>query len=168
MYLKNVLYPGTSHIVWSYIEKDEKNFERMRKIVVSHKKIFQYVYANCYSEIFLQVEKRGIDFRNQYLITFKVWKDKKQNLKINQQQPTAESNKDEIYSMRKLCKNIAPDDEFLEKKKDEIIAKKVLERKEKRKLLSAKNKELKRTKKVKQEQYIENQGGIQGMSSQSD
>ena len=47
MYLnrKNFLYPGTSHIVWSYIEKDEIFFERMRKSVISHKKIFQYVYA---------------------------------------------------------------------------------------------------------------------------
>ena len=36
--------------------------------------------------------------------------------------------------MRKLCKNNVPDDEFIEKKKEEILVKKVLKIKEKRRL----------------------------------
>ena len=56
----------------------------MRTSVISQKKIFQYVYAKCYPEIFVLVEKRGIDLRNEFLITFKVWKNKKQKIKINQ------------------------------------------------------------------------------------
>ena len=79
--------------------------------------MFQYVCAKCYPEIFVQVEKRGIDLRNEFLITFKVLRDKKQKVKINQQQPTAESNKGEICSTWKPCENTACDDEFIEKKR---------------------------------------------------
>ena len=39
-----------------------------------------------------------------------MWKDKKQSI--------VESNKDEIYSMQKKCKNTAYDNEFMEKKRN--------------------------------------------------
>ena len=45
----------------------------MRKHPIK-KKTFQYVYAKCYSEIFVQVEKYSINLRNEFLITFKAWK----------------------------------------------------------------------------------------------
>ena len=103
MYLngRNVFDPRTSHIVWSHIEKDEENFERMKKCIVSHRKIFQCFYTKCYPEIFVQVEKCGTVLRNEFLMKFKTWKDKKQTPKINQQQSIAESNKDEVYSTQK-------------------------------------------------------------------
>ena len=59
--------------------------------------------------------------------------------------------------MQKPCEETASDNEFAEKKKEEIMAKKVIERKEKRRLFTAKNKVLKRTKKAKQEQYSKNE-----------
>ena len=83
---KNVLYPRTSQIVWNSIQKDERNFEKMRKSLVTNNEIFQYVYAKCYPQIFTQVEKRGIYLKNEFLITFKTRKDKRQKAKINHQQ----------------------------------------------------------------------------------
>ena len=50
---KNVLYPRASQMVWNYIEKDEKDFEKMRKCLVTNNKIFQYDYAKCYPEKFV-------------------------------------------------------------------------------------------------------------------
>ena len=58
----------------------------MRRFLVTKNKIFQHVYAKCYPEIFVQVDKRGINLKNEFLITFKTWKDKRQKSKINQQQ----------------------------------------------------------------------------------
>ena len=48
---KNVLYPRVSEIVWSYIEKDEKIFEKMKKYFTGNKKTFQCAYAICYPDI---------------------------------------------------------------------------------------------------------------------
>ena len=46
----------------------------MRKYLIKNSKIFQYVYAKCYPEIFVKVEKRRINLRNEFLITFKIGK----------------------------------------------------------------------------------------------
>ena len=54
MYLneKNVLCSGTSHIVWSYIETDEKKFERMRKSTILHKTYFNMSMPNATRKYF--------------------------------------------------------------------------------------------------------------------
>ena len=52
--------------------------------------------------------------------------------------------------MQKKCRNTELDDEFIEKKK-EIMKRKMVQRKEKRRLLAAKNKQLRKSKKVKHE-----------------
>ena len=106
-----------SHCLELHRKRQKKFWTNEKKCHFTKKRIFQYVYTKCYPEIFVQVEKCGINLRNKLLINFKAWKDKKQKIKINQQQPTAESNKDEIYSMRKPCENTASDDEFIEKKR---------------------------------------------------
>lgn len=51
----------------------------------------------------------------------------------------ASADKEEVYSMQKKCRNTELDDEFIEKKK-EIMKRKMVQRKEKRRLLAAKNK----------------------------
>ena len=63
MYLngKIVLYPCVGEIVWEHIEKDEKNFEKMKRALISNKKFFQYVYAKCYPDNYSLFEKRRID-----------------------------------------------------------------------------------------------------------
>lgn len=58
----------------------------MRRFLVTKNKIFQHVQAKCYPEIIVQVDKRGINLKNEFWITFKTWKDKRQKTKINQQQ----------------------------------------------------------------------------------
>ena len=78
MYLngKNVLYLRAAEIVWEYIEKGEKIFEKMKKSLISNRKIFQCIYSKCYPDIYSLVEKRGIDLRGEFLLTFKASKDK--------------------------------------------------------------------------------------------
>ena len=81
MYLNgnNILYPRAAEIVWEYIEKDEKNIEKMKKSLISNGKIFQYVYSKCYPVTYSLVEKRGIDLRGEFLLTFKAWRDKRKS-----------------------------------------------------------------------------------------
>ena len=62
----------------------------------------------------------------------------------------ASADKEEVYSMQKKCRNTELDDEFIEKKK-EIMKRKMVQRKENRRLLAAKNKQLRKSKKVKHE-----------------
>ena len=42
MYLncKNVIHPHIAEILWTYIEKDETNFDKMKKKLQENKKIF--------------------------------------------------------------------------------------------------------------------------------
>ena len=82
MYLngKNVLYPRTAEIVLDHINKDGNNSEKMKKHLVENKKIFQYVYSKCYTDIYTLVEKRGIVLQGEFLLAFKVWKDKRKSV----------------------------------------------------------------------------------------
>ena len=58
MYLdgKNVLYPRATEIVWKYIEKVEKNFDKMKESLILNRKILQYIYSKCYPDICSLVE----------------------------------------------------------------------------------------------------------------
>lgn len=58
MYLdgKNVLYPRAAEIVWKYIEKVEKNFDKMKESLILNRKILQYIYSKCYPDIYSLVE----------------------------------------------------------------------------------------------------------------
>ena len=40
---KDVIHPHVAEVVWKYIEKDEKNFDKMKKKLQENKKIFQFV-----------------------------------------------------------------------------------------------------------------------------
>lgn len=102
------------------------------------------------NDMFVQVDKLT-NLKNEFLITFNTWKDKRQKTKINQQQKIQQlssvaADKKEIFSKHKTMNS---DDEFIDKKQEEAMAKKCS--KEKRRLPAAKNKELKKSKKVKQE-----------------
>ena len=74
---KNVIYLRVADIAWKYLEQDEQNFEKIRKKLIENTKVFQFVYSSVYPEIYSFVEKRGIDLRNNFHLTFKEWKDKK-------------------------------------------------------------------------------------------
>ena len=48
--------------------------------------VIQFVYSMCFPEIYSLIDKRGINLRSEFLLTFKQWKDKK-NFPAQQQQP---------------------------------------------------------------------------------
>ena len=61
----------------SYIEADNKNFDKLKRKLIKNKKIFQFVYSSVYPEVYSFVEKRGVDMRNNFHLKFKEWKDRK-------------------------------------------------------------------------------------------
>ena len=77
----NVIYPRMAEIVINYIEADENIFGKLKRKLIENQKIFQYVYASVYLEVYSFVEKRGVDMRNNFHLKFKEWKDRKNILK---------------------------------------------------------------------------------------
>ena len=39
-------------------------------------KTIQFVYSRCFPEIYSLIDKRGINLKSEFLLTFKLWKDK--------------------------------------------------------------------------------------------
>ena len=74
---KNVLYSKTAHIVLDYLNKNTSNIVRLRKCLQNHMKTIQFVYPRCFLEIYSLIDKRGINLKSAFLLTFKAWKDKK-------------------------------------------------------------------------------------------
>ena len=77
---KNVLYSKTAQIVLDYLSKDASNIVRLRKCLQNHMKTIQFVYSRCFPEIYSLIDKRGIDLKSEFLLPFKLWKDKKKFL----------------------------------------------------------------------------------------
>ena len=96
------------------------------------------------------VEKRGIDLIGEFLLTFKAWKDKRKSF-YRQPQPEAFEQKEKINTTEeKVNDDIEIENvekEVVEKKQAGKNGKKMAAKKEKRRALAAKNKELKRVKK---------------------
>ena len=74
---KNVLYSKTAQIVLDYLNKDAPNIVRLRKCLQNHMNTVQFGYSRCFPEIYSLIDKRGINLKSEYLLTFKLWKDKK-------------------------------------------------------------------------------------------
>ena len=86
----------------------------------------QFVYSRCFPEIYSLIDKRGINPKSEFLLMFKLWKDKKKFSTINTNEKKSE------------------DKQPLEKKiEDEKLIKQLQERKLKRKALAEKNTALK-------------------------
>ena len=124
---KNVLYSKTAQIVLDYLNKDASNIVPLRKCLQNHMKTIQFVYSRCFPEIYSLIDRRGINLKSEFLLTFELWKDKKKSLTIS--------------TNEKKCENEQP----LEKKieEDEKLIKQLQEKKLKRKVLAEKNKSLK-------------------------
>ena len=43
-------------------------------------KVIQFVYLRSFPEIYSLIDKRGINLKSEFLLTFKAWKDKKKLL----------------------------------------------------------------------------------------
>ena len=80
---KNALYSKTAQIVLDYLNKDASNIVRLRKCLQNHMKRIQFVYWRCFPEIYSLIDKRGVNLKSEFLLTFKLWKDKKKFLTIS-------------------------------------------------------------------------------------
>ena len=80
---KNVLYSKTAQIVLDYLNKDTSNIVELRKCLQNDIKTIQFVYSRCFPEIYSLMEKRKINLKSEFLLTFKLWKDKKKLLTIS-------------------------------------------------------------------------------------
>ena len=74
---KNVIYPRVAEIVMDYIEADENNFSKLKRKLIENQKIFQFVHTSVYPEVCSFGKTKGVDVRNNLLLKFKEWKDRK-------------------------------------------------------------------------------------------
>ena len=119
MYLngKNVIYPRVAEIVHKYIEKNKENFDKLKKKLIKNKKIFQFVYSSAYHEVYSFVEKRGIELRNNFLLKFKDWKDKKKYLQKSIEGYFSKSESSPQPPVGAIQKKLVTDDDFENEKK---------------------------------------------------
>ena len=68
---------------FDYLNKDASNIVRLRKCLQNHMKRIQFVFWRCFPEIYSLKDKRGINLKSEFLLTFKLWKDKKKFLTIS-------------------------------------------------------------------------------------
>ena len=127
-----MLYSRTAQIVLDYLNKDAKNIALLRRCLQNHMKTIQFVYSRCFPEIYSLIDKRRINLKSEFLLTFKAWKDKKKFLPNN-------SNIDKkLENEQTLQKNI---------EEDEKVGKQLEEKNLKRKFLAKKNAALKESSK---------------------
>ena len=86
----------------------------MYRCLQNHMKTIQFVYSNCFPEIYSLIDKRGINLKSEFLLTFKLWKDKK-----NFAQTTAETNKKPSENEQVLQKSLIVEDEKVSKELNE-------------------------------------------------
>ena len=160
MYLngKSVLYLCVAEIVWNYIEDDEEKFNKMREKFIGNRKTFSFVYSYFYPEIYSFVDKRNIDLRNEFHIKFKEWKVKlvsqktMNNLKWLRQhlhhhhQVQYKKNPTKWIWFWEWMKNCW---------KTKTVIKKRARKRERRKEIASKNKELRRMKKAEKDKLEE-------------
>ena len=74
---KNVLCSKTAQIVLDYLNENASNIVRVRKCLQNHMKKIQFAYSRCFPEIYSLIDKHRINLKSEFLLTFKLWKDKK-------------------------------------------------------------------------------------------
>ena len=67
-----MLYPKTAQIILDYFEKDPSNIIHLRRCLQKDMKTVQVVYSR-----YFLIDKRGIDLKDEFLLSFKTWEDKK-------------------------------------------------------------------------------------------
>ena len=63
---KNVLYPNVSEIVLNFIQKDKKNYSKLRNNLCQFKNIFQYVYSCMCPNVYCSTERRGLNRKSTF------------------------------------------------------------------------------------------------------
>ena len=109
---KKVIYPRIAEIVMGYIQADENNFGKLTKKPIENQKMFQYVYASVYPEVYSFVEKRGVDMRNNFHLKFKEEK------KIAKEKKTKRNGREKTNKKReRRCEIVAKNKELKRIKK---------------------------------------------------
>ena len=80
---ENVLYPRLAEVIMDYVNEDPASIIKLRRCL---QKIVQFIYSRCYPEIYLLIDKHGIEIKGEILLAFKPWKDKKKFQQPQQQQ----------------------------------------------------------------------------------
>ena len=152
----------------SYIEADNKNFDKLKRKLIKNKKIFQLVYSSVYPEVYSFVEKRGVDMRNNFHLKFKEWKDRK---KYSQKSILGYSPSPASAIQKKLVS----DEDFEKEKKNcrrtktkgngRKKQKKQQQKKKCRREIATKNKELKQIKKKQKRTKSTRKKRGQGLSN---
>ena len=136
---KNDLYSKTAQVFLDYLNKDVSNVVRLKKCLQNHMKTIRFVYSRYFPEIYSLIGKRGINLKSEFLLTFKLWKDKKKFLQISCNEKKSENE-------QPLEKNI---------EEDEKVIKQLQEKKLKRKDLAEKNTALKEASKKRRKSQPE-------------
>ena len=71
------MYSKTAQIVWDYLKEDPKKIALLRRCLQNLMKTIKFVYSKCFPEMYSLIDKRGISLKNEFLLTFKLWKDQK-------------------------------------------------------------------------------------------
>ena len=69
-------------------------------------KTIQFVYSRCFPEIYSLIDKRGFNLTSEFLLTFKLWKDKKKFLPSTTKEKKSENE-------QPLEKNIEEDEKVI-------------------------------------------------------
>ena len=133
---KTVLYSKPVQIVLDCLKKDPKNIILLRRCLQNHMKVIQFVYPKCFPEIYSLIDKRGINLKSEFLLTFRLWKNKK-NFATQTRYVVAETENN------KNAENKQDLDKTLVEVDGEKVSEKLNEKKSKRKVLAEKNTGLK-------------------------
>ena len=128
------MYSKTAQIVLDYLKEDPKKIVLLPRCLQNHMKTIKFVYSKCFPEMYSLIGKRGINLKSEFLLTFKLWKDKK---KFAQ---TA------VVTVETANNKKPENEQDLEKTlvvEDEKVSKELNEKKLKRKVLAEKNTSLK-------------------------
>ena len=101
----------------------------MRRCFQKNKNIAQFVYSRCFPEIYSLVDKRGIQLKGEFLLSFKAWKNKKE---ANPQEKQEQKDEVDIADEKK-------------KHQDEKCHQRMVEKKLKRLVFAEKNDGLKQS-----------------------
>ena len=118
---KNVSYGKTAQIVLDYLNKGPKNIALLRRCLPNYMKTIQFVYSRCFLEIYSLIDKRGIRLKSEFLLTFKLWKDKKKSSMIS-----TNEKKSEDEQQQPLEKKIEEDKKLIKQLQEKKLKRKVL------------------------------------------
>ena len=108
------------------MNKDSNNIVLLRKCLQKHKTLSSLSIRGVFPEIYSLIDKRGIDLKSEFLLTFKTWKDKKNQRSVASnavvETSSVENNKENKIAPANFVQ--AYDLDSVEKKK--VIKRKVL------------------------------------------